>query len=88
MKPWFETVVVTKGPELAPGADQRSLDSILGLVRVAQDPKRDRHATITDSTSKGIEGLSITTLRTFDERLVHPTLPLLAIGPLWTRSPY
>ncbi|MEA2676343.1 MAG: hypothetical protein QOJ81_484 [Chloroflexota bacterium] len=88
VKPGFETIGIAQAPELLPGADQCALDGILGHVAIAQDPKRDGHAAIADSARKGVEGLSITPLRTFDQRLVHRLSLWQRSRPVWTRTHY
>lgn len=76
VKPCFKGVGIAQRPELTPRADQRGLHRIVSPVGVTQDPERDRHALIAHVPSEGIEGLSVAPSRTFDERSVHPTLPL------------
>ena len=48
MEPRFEAVGIPEGPQLAPRDDERGLDRVFGQVAVAQDPMRDRHASVAD----------------------------------------
>ena len=57
MEPGLEALGIAQGPQLTPRHDERSLDRILGEVGVAQDPNRDRHASVADRASQGVEGL-------------------------------
>jgi hypothetical protein len=75
MQPRFEPIVVAERAQLAPGLYQRSLNSILGEVAIAQDPVRDRQASVADSAHQGIEGLSITLFCPVDELSVHRLSP-------------
>ena len=74
VQPRLETIGVPQGPQLAPGRDQRGLNGVVGTVGVAQDPKRDRHASVADRAGERVEGLSIPSLRLVNERSMHPTL--------------
>jgi hypothetical protein len=84
--PRFKSVGIPKRAQLAPGLDERGLHGILGQVGIAQDPKRDCHASITNRTRKGVEGLSITQFRAVHECSMHRASPF-SWPRLGTRSP-
>jgi hypothetical protein len=62
-----------------PSRDERRLNGVLGQVDVAQDPTRDRHASVADRLRKGVEGLLVTCLaRSTDARCTSPSIPGLS----------
>jgi hypothetical protein len=81
VEPRFEGIGVTERSELTPGGDECGLHRIIGTIGIAQDPERNRHAPIADRAREGVKGLPVAPLCAFDERSMHPTLPLL--GPPW-----
>ena len=70
----LEELGIPQGADLAPRGQQRGLDGVVGMVEVAQDPERDRHASVAGQTSQGVEGLSIALFRLDDQCCVHPPL--------------
>ena len=74
VEPRLEALGIPQGADLAPGGQQRGLDSVVRKVEIAQDPERDRHASVAGQASQGVEGLSIALLRLDDQCCVHPTL--------------
>jgi len=74
VQPRLEAVGVPQSTNLAPGGQQRSLDGVVGMVEVAQDSERDRHAPVAGHAGEGVEGLSIAPLRLSDQVCVHPSL--------------
>jgi hypothetical protein len=74
MQPRLEEQRISQGADLAPGGQQRCLHGVVSKVEVAQDPERDRHASVAGQPSKGVEGLSIASLRLIHQLWVHPTL--------------
>jgi hypothetical protein len=50
------------------------LDGVVSKVEVAQDPERDRHASVTGQAAQGVEGLSIASFRLVHQLCVHPSL--------------
>jgi len=74
MQPWLEELGVSQGADLAPGGQQRCLHGVVSKVEVAQDPERDRHASVAGQAGKGVEGLSIASLCLVHQLCVHPTL--------------
>ena len=77
MEPGLEEIGIAKRSQLAPGHDQGRLHGVLGQVGVAQDPTRDRHASIADLAGEGVEGLLVAPLRSVHEISMHPFL----LGP-------
>lgn len=75
MEPRLEAVGVAEGSDVAPCGDERGLDRVVGLIRVAQDAERDRHAAVADESGERVEGLDVATLRPIDERSLQPPLP-------------
>ena len=71
MQPRFEPIGVSQRPKLLPRPDKRGLHGILSKVGVAQDPGRDRHATIADQTGQGVEGFLVTPPRPVHELSLH-----------------
>jgi hypothetical protein len=78
VKPRLKSTGLAERAQLAPGLDHRSLDGVIGKIRVAQYPERDRHALITDCAHEVIESLAVARPRAFDEHCVHP-FSLMAI---------
>ena len=74
MEPGLEAIGIAKRSKLAPGHDEGRLNGVLGQVGVAQDPARDRHASIADHAGKGVEGLLVAPLRPVHEFSMHPFL--------------
>jgi len=58
MQPGLEAIGIAKRSQLAPGHDERRLNGVLGEVSVAQDPARDRHASIADLAGEGVEAVT------------------------------
>ena len=87
VEPGLEAFGVPQGAELSPGGQQRRLHGIVSKVVVAQDPERDRHASVAGQASKQIEGLSIAALRLGHQLCVHPSLrDSVVVASLWPRS--
>jgi hypothetical protein len=84
MEPGLEAPVVAQGAELAPGRDERGLECVLRQVGVAQDPNRDRHASVSDQASQGFEGFAITLFRAVDQCFLHLSSGSSSVGPIWT----
>jgi hypothetical protein len=76
VQPGFESIGIAQRSELTSGRDERGLHRVICSVCVSQDPERNRHALIAHRAGEGIEGLSVALFRTYDERSLHPTLPL------------
>ena len=74
VEPRLEELGVAQGADLAPGGQQGRLDGVVSKVEVAQDPERDRHASVAGQASQRIEGLSIASLRLLHQLCVHPSL--------------
>ncbi len=85
MQPGLEAIRIAKRSQLAPGHDEGRLNGVLGEVSVAQDPARDRHASIADLAGEGVEGLLVAPLRSVHEISMHPFLLALDRSG-WTRS--
>jgi hypothetical protein len=63
------------------------LDGVVSKVEVAQDPERDRHASVAGQAGERIEGLSIAELCLFHQLCVHPSLrDSVVVASLWPRS--
>src|SRR5215203_3947436 len=71
MEPGFEAIRIAQRSKLAPSGDERGLHGVLRLVPVAQDPNRDRHASVADRSCESVEGLDLAPHRTVDERPMH-----------------
>ncbi|MEW5990846.1 MAG: hypothetical protein AB1736_05800 [Chloroflexota bacterium] len=71
---WLANATWEQRSELAPGRDQRGLDSVLRQVDVPKDPTGDLHATVADGAGEGIECLAVATPGPFHERSLHPSL--------------
>jgi len=54
MEPGLEAVGIAQRAKLAPGRDQRGLHRVVRQVGIAQDPVRNRHASIADRAGKGV----------------------------------
>jgi hypothetical protein len=52
VEPGLEALGVPQGAKLAPCHQQRQLDGVVSEVEVAQDPERDRHASVTGQASQ------------------------------------
>jgi hypothetical protein len=63
VEPGLEALGIPQGAKFAPGGQQRRLDGVVSKVEVAQDPERDRHASVAGQASKRIEGFAIASLR-------------------------
>ena len=84
VEPRLEAGRVTQRSELGPGRDQGGLDGVLGQVDVAEDPHRDRQASVADHARQGVERFRVAPLRLFDQSDLHPSLRPVAVGPGWT----
>ncbi len=84
MEPRLEAGWVAQRAELVPGGDQRTLHGVLGQVDVAEDPHRNRQASIADHARQGVESFRVTLSCLLDESLLHPSLRSMAFGPMWT----
>ena len=67
VEPRLKSFGVTEGADFAPGRDEGRLNGVLGQVDVAQDPTRDRHASVANRPGKGVEGLLVTLLGLVDQ---------------------
>jgi hypothetical protein len=74
VEPGLEELGVSQGADFAPRGEQCRLHGVVSKVEVAQDPERDRHASVTGQASQGVEGLSIASLRLVHQLCVHPSL--------------
>ena len=63
---------------------KRGLDGVLGQVDVAEDPHRDRQASVADHARQGVERFRVAPLRLLDQSVLHPSLRSVAVGPWWT----
>ena len=84
MEPRLEAGRVTQGPEFGPGRDQRGLDGVLGQVDVAEDPHRDRQASVADHARQGVERFRVAPLRLLDQSVLHRSLRSVSVGPEWS----
>ena len=83
MEPGLEELGIPQGADLAPGGQQRGLDGVVGVVEVAQDPERDRHASVAGQARQCVECLSIALLRLNDQCCVHPSLrTVVLVAPI------
>jgi hypothetical protein len=64
------------------------LHGVVSKVVVAQDPERDRHASVASQASQRIEGLSIASFRLGHQLCVHPPLrdSVVVASLIWPRS--
>jgi hypothetical protein len=74
VEPRLEAVGIPQRAEILPGGQQGRLDGVVSKVEVAEDPERDRHASVAGQTGERIEGLSIAASRLFHQLCVHRTL--------------
>ena len=74
MEPRFEAGRIAQGSELGPGRDQRSLDGVLGQMEIAEDPHRDRQASVAHHARQGVERFRVALLRLADQLFLHPFL--------------
>jgi hypothetical protein len=79
MEPGFEAIGLAQVSEVAPGCHESGLDGLIREIDVAQDPERDRHASIADHAGQGAEGLVVALSRAGHQRSLHPSL-LPSIG--------
>jgi hypothetical protein len=75
MEPGLEAIGFTERPEIAPCADVRRLDGILGEIDVAQDPIRDADAAVAGGANERFEGVLVASLRQLDQLSIHCSLP-------------
>ena len=76
MQPGRESIWVAKRSKIAPRGDQRALHGVVGLIDIAQDAKRDRHAFVADEPSQLVECFGIAAFRPVNECSAHRTLPI------------
>ena len=76
MEPRPEALGVTQPRELPPRDEERLLNGILGLLRVAKDPVRDRIAEVAVKVDELTEGDVVALLRPFDQPRPHLRLSL------------
>jgi hypothetical protein len=74
VKPGFEPIPVAKAANVAPGADERVLDRVVGSISVAQDPYRDRVEAMIGGARERIERLVVALLCSRDEFGRHADL--------------
>jgi len=74
MEPRLESIWFTERSKVAPRADVRGLDSILGEIDVAQDPIRDADAAIAGGANQRFEGVLVASLRLLDQTSIHCSL--------------
>ncbi len=86
MKPRFEAGRVAHAAELGAGRDQRGLDGVLRQVDVAEDPHRDRQASVANHARQRVERFRVAPLRLADQLLLHPSLHR-GDRPTWTDHP-
>jgi len=84
VEPRLEAGRVTQGADLGPGCDQVSLDGVLGQVDVAEDPHRDRQASVAHHARQGVERFRVAPLRLLDQSVLHPSFRPVSVGPEWT----
>jgi len=82
MEPGLEELRVPEGANFAPSGQQRRLDSVVSKVEIAQDPERDRHASVTGQASQRVEGPSIALLYLVHQLCVHPSLRAVLSRPI------
>jgi hypothetical protein len=87
VKPRLEAGRVAQGSKLGPGRDQGGLDGILRQVDVAEDPHRDRQASVAHHARQGVERFRVALLRLTDQLLLHPFLHSRGSRPDLDRSP-
>ena len=87
VEPRFEAGRVAQGSKLGPGRDQGGLDGVLGQVDIAEDPHRDRQASVAHHSRQGIERFRVALLRLADQLLLHPSLHTRGGRPNVDRSP-
>jgi len=71
MQPRIEPLDVSKRGQVAPGAEQRLLRSILRAVRVAEDPVREGVSAVGAGSGDGRERISVPSLRPLDQLDLH-----------------
>ena len=74
VEPRFEAGWVAQASELGPGRDQGGLDGVLGQVDVAEDPHRDRQASVAHHARQGVERFRVALLRLTDQLFLHSSL--------------
>ena len=79
MEPGLEPIGLAQVSKVTPGSHEGGLDGLVREIDVAQDPERDRHASIADHACQGAEGLVVAMLRAGHQRSLHPSL-LPSIG--------
>ena len=70
-----EAFGVAQRSDVAPGGDQRGLDRIVGLIRVAEDPEGDRHARVANESGESVECLDVALHRPIHQGSLQPPLP-------------
>jgi hypothetical protein len=83
VEPRFEAGWVTQSAELSPGRDERGLDSVLRQVDIAEDPHRDRQASVAHHARQGIERFRVAPLRLANQLLLHHPSLFVAVNPTW-----
>ena len=81
MEPRLEAGRVTQGSKLAPGRDQRGLDGVLGQIDIAEDPHRDRQASVADHARQRVERFRVALVAPARPARPAPVPPSVAIGP-------
>jgi hypothetical protein len=81
VEPRFETGRVTQGAQLGPGRDQGGLDGVLGQVKIAEDPYRDRQASIADRARQRVERFRVAPLCLLDQFVLHLSPSSGRVGP-------
>ncbi len=74
VEPGLEPIGFTERLEIAPRADVRRLDGILGEIDVTQDPIRDADTAIAGGANQRFEGVLVASLRLLDQTSIHCSL--------------
>ena len=71
--PGLEPVRIPQAGQVPPRVEQRALRGVLGQVRVAQDPSRNRMEVAADASDQGVERRFVAVHRSLDESSLHPS---------------
>lgn len=83
IQPGFEPVRIPQAGKGSPRVEQGPLRRVLGQVRVAQDPSRNRMELIADTSDQCVERRLVAVHGLLDELPLHPLpLPDLLGGPV------
>ncbi len=85
VEPGTEALRIAEPREFAPGEEECLLDGVLGPLRVAQDPVRDRVASVAFQVDELGEGDVVAVPRLFDQPRPHRRC---SVAPRWDASPH